>query len=363
MNGFIRAYKNIVEEIHDSSYEDAVNTVYSRLANKELVLYGAGELGASIAKWLLRNDISITCFCDRSLNGRQPDTGVPIISPINLIKAYPTARVIICSIAHRKSIHSDLLELGFHEEQIIFCEELGLREMSLDDFSFYKDGYQWAYDFFKDDISKQIILNRMHGYLLSSTQEYSSNVIYFDSDIYELNKSEVVIDGGMYIGDTTSEFIKKSSNRFTSYHGFEIDEKNFQKANDTFRQDHRVHVVNMGLWKENTSLLFSSNLDASSKLSTKGNLKVNVIKLDDYCSRNNIEPSIIKLDIEGAEHEALLGSKDVILKYKPKLTICAYHKPEDVYSIPRLIQEYRDDYKLQLRHYSPSLFDTVLYAT
>ncbi|MCL1983378.1 MAG: FkbM family methyltransferase, partial [Clostridiales bacterium] len=73
-------------------------------------------------------------------------------------------------------------------------------------------------------------------------------------------------------------------------------------------------------------------------------------------------PTYIKMDIEGAELMALKGAENIIRSHKPKLAISAYHKPEDVYTLPMLIRSYRNDYKFYLRHYTNSLNETVLYA-
>ena len=72
--------------------------------------------------------------------------------------------------------------------------------------------------------------------------------------------------------------------------------------------------------------------------------------------------SFVKMDIEGAELEALIGAKDIIKKFKPKMAISIYHKPEDIITLPSIIMEYCDDYRFMLRHYSSTLSETVLYA-
>ena len=59
----------------------------------------------------------------------------------------------------------------------------------------------------------------------------------------------------------------------------------------------------------------------------------------------------IKYDVEGAEYEALLGSKDAIRRHKPKLFCAVYHRNEDLFRIPLLIAELGPEYKLYLRHY------------
>lgn len=59
---------------------------------------------------------------------------------------------------------------------------------------------------------------------------------------------------------------------------------------------------------------------------------------------------------------ALAGAKQLIKKYRPKLAISIYHKPEDILEVPEIILSYHPGYQLYMRHYSLAAFDTVLYA-
>ncbi|MBD5095492.1 MAG: FkbM family methyltransferase [Lachnospiraceae bacterium] len=72
------------------------------------------------------------------------------------------------------------------------------------------------------------------------------------------------------------------------------------------------------------------------------------------------------MDVEGAEKEALEGARNHIMRAKPKLLISAYHIPEDIFDIPKMITDMRDDYKLYLRFDGqPGVIwpcDYVLYA-
>ncbi len=76
----------------------------------------------------------------------------------------------------------------------------------------------------------------------------------------------------------------------------------------------------------------------------------------------NEKVTFIKMDIEGAEYDALCGARKIIASQKPKLAICVYHKAEDIIEIPRLILDINPDYKFALRHYSLFDTETVLYA-
>ena len=68
------------------------------------------------------------------------------------------------------------------------------------------------------------------------------------------------------------------------------------------------------------------------------------------------------MDIEGSEEAALKGAIKTIKKHKPKLAICAYHKPDDLCVLPQLIKSMVPEYKLYLDHYTINFTETVLYA-
>ena len=72
--------------------------------------------------------------------------------------------------------------------------------------------------------------------------------------------------------------------------------------------------------------------------------------------------SYIKLDVEGSEYQALLGARKTIETYSPRLAVCIYHKPEDVWELPWLIHEMNPAYQFYIRHYSYTEVETVLYA-
>ena len=70
----------------------------------------------------------------------------------------------------------------------------------------------------------------------------------------------------------------------------------------------------------------------------------------------------IKMDIEGSELSALRGAESTIRRWRPKLAISLYHRPEDFFSIPSWIDSLGTGYRLYLDHYSIHQEETVLYA-
>jgi hypothetical protein len=70
----------------------------------------------------------------------------------------------------------------------------------------------------------------------------------------------------------------------------------------------------------------------------------------------------IKMDIEGSELCALKGASGTIRKYRPKLAISLYHKPNDIFEIPLFIQKEFPFYEMYIYHYTIHNEETVLYC-
>lgn len=70
---------------------------------------------------------------------------------------------------------------------------------------------------------------------------------------------------------------------------------------------------------------------------------------------------MIKLDIEGAEREALSGGLKAIKKFRPVLSICVYHRQDDLLAIGDFISN-MDNYRIYLRHYMNATSETIMYG-
>lgn len=101
------------------------------------------------------------------------------------------------------------------------------------------------------------------------------------------------------------------------------------------------------------------NANGTSAISDRS-VKVAATSLDEELGDARV--TFIKMDVEGAEMEALRGAEHIIRTQHPKLAISVYHKPGDIIDVSELILSYASDYRFYLRHYC--LFDneTVLYA-
>lgn len=92
-------------------------------------------------------------------------------------------------------------------------------------------------------------------------------------------------------------------------------------------------------------------------------MQVETLTIDDLLRNNGLERiDFIKMDIEGAELEALKGAETVIRRFRPKLAISIYHRLPDFWEIPQWIEGLGLGYRFHLRHFTIHAEETVLFA-
>ena len=363
MKSFQEEFADIKQLCESDDFKYEIERTKQILSQKPLVLYGAGAVGVSVVRTLRHYGIEADCFCDKSKTGIQKETGLLIISPQVLISDYADANIIICSVNYADEIRRDLFDLNINQDRIFSRDSLLIHEMTIEDIEQYIAGYERVYSLYRDNRSKQIVLGRIKYYLTSLPLDSSpSTNQYFDPELITPSCGEIFVDGGMYTGDTAECFFEWVGVNYTHYYGFEPDGENYSFAMKNLEGRRNVTIIQKGLWSGETQLSFSGNLTSSSKLTDEESAgSIGVISLDEYFIDKE-PPTFIKMDIEGAEFEALKGAERIIRENKPKLAVCAYHKPEDIYTLPELIKSFCVDYQFYLRHYTNFIYETVLYA-
>ncbi len=222
--------------------------------------------------------------------------------------------------------------------------------------------------FLSDEKSKRIWTNvknyRCYGTQIPSS-DYTEGDQYFVKELISIENGEVFVDGGAYTGDTIQQFINIAKRENICWGGimaFEPDATNCLLIKHFFGRRKNIKIYNYGLANQVATLLFQENGVCSRLVEDEefATSKVNVVSLDSMEECGNV--SWIKMDIEGAEMSALYGAKQLILRNKPKLTICIYHSNEDMVQIIEYVHELVPEYKLYVRHHSRNENETVLYA-
>lgn len=184
---------------------------------------------------------------------------------------------------------------------------------------------------------------------------------YFDLEYLSKNQKGIFADIGGLDGETSINYCKRFGKKEVAV--FEPNTQSIEICKKRL-DEHGIKytIIPQGAWYEETQLKFKpGKLAKDSHISENGTQVINVTTLDKQLG--NREIAFIKMDIEGAEYKALLGSEKIIRQQMPILAISIYHKVEDIFDLPRLILDFCPHYKFYLRHYNlwgPA--ETVLYA-
>ena len=356
-----------IEKIREKDI--SLTNAMQRINNgSNIYIWPAGNMGKKVHKELKINGYEKLFLVDS--NNKSPE----IISPDELI-FNPEDVLIIATLTHSNEIYNlatkmkcknilmyyNVKELG-KISPIIFPEDFYDKcfEESTNHLLENVEGYKNMYFSLEDHASKKVFLNNMFfrlTYDIRYTFEEDKDIQYFDSSIVDFNFDDVLVDGGAYNGDTLEQFLRLNR-EFKAYYLFEPDKDLIEQAK-VITNDNRIYFVNKGLFSCKKTLRFNKTMGENGCIVDYGNDAVDVISIDEYFKD---KVSFIKMDIEGAELEALKGAENTIRQYSPTLAICVYHKPTDYLDIFDYIKSINSDYRFFLRHHRNYYAETVLYA-
>lgn len=170
-----------------------------------------------------------------------------------------------------------------------------------------------------------------------------------------LEQGDIVIEAGANIG----LFTAFAANRGATVHAFEPLEFIVNMLNKNIELNGVANKVVVNQQALSDSLgelemecdltrMGSNSLLLSSDVNKINCVKVMSITIDEYVNNNKLERvDFIKADIEGAERYMLLGARETLKKYKPKLSICIYHLPDDKDVLTKIILDANPDYSIE----------------
>lgn len=225
--------------------------------------------------------------------------------------------------------------------------------------------FLWLYRKTEDYISKRtlaaILMNWADLQFDALTAVKSIFRDYWEPDIFPDNKNDILVDLGAYIGDSISSYIDVYGQGYKKIYAYEISESIYKQlcTNIELKGWHDVEARLKGAGSKKSKMYVKdSTSDLSANLlETNGDKahEVEVVRIDDDIP----EPAtFIKMDIEGAEQDALIGCQKNIKNNHPKLAVCIYHGYEDIWKIPSMIYEMNPDYKFYIRHNGGNLIPT-----
>ncbi|MBF0463553.1 MAG: FkbM family methyltransferase [Nitrospirae bacterium] len=368
---------------HPSLFNNPTNCVHNLLGNKKIILYGGGRGFIGFSVFILkRYKLKVHAVIDIKFKSGDACCGVPAFSPFDFSptndeKENAVVVVTVGKTQYHEEIFNCLLQLGF--KNIITATDIyeyhlchdALTGIGKDGFDYYvvnKDKIVASFDLFKDELSREIYVRFIQTHMQRKPVRIPADVPesqYFSPDI-KLNKGvSRFINCGAYDGDTV-RLLNNLHGKTEAIVCFEPDPKNFDVLTQYLCLNHiqlarSVVAFPCGVFSHNTQFRFAGGNGTISVISEEGESVIQCVALDKVIPGFN--PTLINMDVEGAELEALQGAEALIRESKPDLAISVYHLPNHIWDIPLFVESLKLGYNLFLRNYTSFITDTVLYST
>lgn len=394
-------YKNNFETPRDvlkAQLIDRLGKVYLSMKSSNIVIWGTGAYGKWLLSFLTLLGINkkVCCFCDSFHDDSNLDyiENIPVFSPSKSASLFHSATFIIASDYYEeilnsisKSPYSDIDTFVLDHDNKMLEKQLIYYTNPPDPIRVVGFNYTWFHVYDEADKSKKlkkmldytdanladqesrdIIHNRCKTFLTGDLSYIDKNEInshsYFSQDFYPISSDEVLFDCGVFTGDTIEDFVTFTNKKYKKIVAFEPDEKNVKRLNAFINNKiENVVVIQKATGDKNGKVAFLNNGNMFSKTvdvkDSSDELSVDIVRLDNYI---DYHPTLIKMDIEGAELDSLIGATQIIKTLKPKLAICIYHMPFDFYEIPKFLKSLVPEYKFKVRQHESGFCETVLYA-
>lgn len=360
---------------------------FDRLSKgRPLVLMGAGGLGTRTLAGLRHHGVEPLAFADNGVS-RQGTTldGIPVLAPETAAREFGSRAAFVVTIWGANSPH----RFAHSREQ--------LRALGCDVVSSFPALF-WRYPesllpFYLQDLPSKVLAQRAdvtRALALweddQSRAEYVAQVRlrltadfdglshpvahpqYFPDDLYAWRDDEWVVDGGAYDGDTLRSLASLYGNRFGHVLAVEPDPSSFARLRATVDglpepARSKIECLQRALAFETTTLHMDATGTASSAATMAGSAGTVAVRAEalDTLVRA-ARPTLVKLDIEGFEPDALRGARATIALHRPILAVCVYHRQDHLWTIPLMLREWHDDYAFFLRPHNEEGWDLVCYA-
>ena len=328
---------------------------YLKETQKPIVLYGMGNGADKIISVLNRYNIKISgVFASDGFVREKVFHGFKVTDYKTAKDNFGDMIVLVCFGSSLPEVIANIKRIA--AEQELYAPDVAVYGNILFNEDYVrqnKEQLEWVYNRLADETSKKVfecaVMYKLTG-RIDYLFECETPVAEIYENILSFNNNEAYFDLGAYRGDTVEEFLSVVSG-YNKIIAVEPDKKTYNKLCAATEKVKNISNINACVSDIDGKINFEMNGSRGSTIG-KGNEVIDSVTVD-ALSKDTV-PTYIKMDIEGAEGDAIAGGAHTISQFKPKMQIAAYHRSEDLILIPQRVLELRNDYKIYLRHF-PSL--------
>jgi FkbM family methyltransferase len=375
--------KLLSEFFESGSFPEDAFHIHKVFFGHKIIVYGAGESFHYFKEVIIRQyGYTPSVILDRKFRPEDSYEGIPAFSPSDYVPSsedQKDAVVVVC--LGNKNYHAEawemLRKMGF--VNIISLGDIYEihnpfnlpRQLKSEEFRYYlnqRSQIESCLDLFADELSKDVYTSCLQTHLTrkpvvipASPREEQ----YTPRDFFLHQPYSRFIYCGVSVGEMASIFSRIGT--IEELVCFEPDPNQFRLAAD-FLVDHhesvaeRVTALPCAVYSHEGIKPFTySDTSFGSRILEVGTSWTQAVTIDRILP--DFRPTIIIMDIEGAELEGLQGAVQTIRSNRPDLAICVYHSPTHLWEIPLYLHSLGLGYRFYLRNYTSLIFESVLYAT
>ena len=368
------------------SVAERERTTHDKLSapfNNQLILFGTGKLGRRTLKGLREVGIEPLAFCDNnSVIWGSDIEGLKILSPAQAVSDFGAKAAFVVTIWNDTLGHP-LDEIREQLQSYGDCTVISFLPL------YWKYPVQFL-PYFSLDLPSKILSDREEllgiNPLIADAESrlnFFKNIksrfkgeleilpgsidkrIQFKNEFLKPNPEEVFIDAGAYNGDTLKLMLESAPFEFREFIALEPDPNNFTALNEyigslNHKASSKITTFPVAVSNFNGEIYFDGSGTEQAQISSKGHIKVECRRIDDLL--NDKEITFIKMDIEGAEPDAIEGASNIIKNKSPILAISVYHEIEHLWRIVHLINSIKKGYFFFFRPHAAGGWDYIVYA-
>ena len=347
----------------------------------KLVLYGAGNVGKKALAALLGSELEVLAFVDkRSELWGASICGIPVLDAPTAVSLYGGSALFVVTVCS-PSIDSGVLRISAE------LRALGARKVIpfVTLFWAFPDTllphYMWdlptgllrqfegirrAFSLLGDMRSAETFVRYLEFLSFGDFDlcpEPCSDVQYFPDFLIPHPDGEAFVDAGAYTGDSIDSLFAFTGERVRHLWAFEPDPSSFSTLEKTVSAQHSLRGVASlypyALGAKVGEVRFRTGNESGSLVAESGEHRVQCTTVDSVLEGQS--PTFIKMDIEGAELEALAGAASLIRRCQPVCAIASYHRQDHFWRVPILLRELLPSAQVFVRSHSFDGFELVTY--
>lgn len=323
-----------------------------KTSKKPILLYGMGDGAEKILEELRRRDIAVAgVFASEGFTRGQEFAGFSVTDYRTAKERYGQMVVLLCFGTHRPEVMAQIERLA--AEQELYAPDVPVAGKTLFTREYaaaHRAELEQVYRRLADEQSRKVLEN-VTAYKLSGRTELLRACETDPSEAWENilrpGREEHYMDIGAYTGDTIVEFIRYAGawRRITA---LEPDPVTFARLEKNTAGLHDCILYRLGAYSRYARLPFAGGTGRGSHLAGEGAM-TELDSVDNILCGQAV--SLINMDTEGMESEAIAGMAKTLRRHRPKLLAAAYHRSDDLWRLPLEVLAIQPAYRVYLRHY------------